>query len=146
MSRERETCGLAPVKGGGVGVDLGQARRTAGSLVLGQAGVTLLVAAVSFVLAGRHAALSALLGGGISTAATLAMALVAFGRLARGGVHRVVAAFLAGEMLKLAVIITLFVIVLRTTAVSPGALFAAYLATFLVSWVALAGTLTSGRP
>jgi ATP synthase protein I len=113
-------------------------------LVLAQAATTAVVAAVSFGLAGRHAAVSALLGGGISTAASLAMALVAFGKLAQGGAHRVLAAFFAGEVLKLAVIITLFVIVLRTMTVRPGALFAAYLATFLVYWIALARAVVSG--
>jgi ATP synthase protein I len=127
-----------------VAIDLRQARRLARWLVLAQAAVTAVVAAVSFALAGRHAAVSALLGGGISTAASLAMALVAFGKLARGGVYRVLVAFYAGEVLKLAVIVTLFVIVLRTTAVSPGALFAAYLATFLVYWIVLAGAVRSG--
>jgi len=125
-------------------LDVRQARELALRLVLAQAVVTALVVLVSFVLAGVHAAVSAALGGGISTAASLAMALVAFGRLARGGVVRVVGAFFLGEAAKLAVIITLFVIVLRTTAVSPGALFAAYLGTFLVYWIALARAALSG--
>jgi ATP synthase protein I len=126
-------------------IDLRQVRRLARGLVLAQAAVTVLVAVVSCALAGGHAGVSALLGGGISTAASLAMALVALGPLARGGVHRVLAAFFAGEALKLAVIVTLFVIVLRTTAVSPGALFAAYMATFLVYWGAPASAAFAGR-
>lgn len=124
-------------------VDLGEVRRTAFGLVLGQAAVTGLVAGVCFGIAGRKAAMSALLGGGITMAATLAMALVAFGRLARGGAYRVVAAFFAGEVAKLAVVIALLVIVLRTTTVSAGALLAAYMATVLVYWIGLAGTLSS---
>lgn len=125
-------------------IDLGQVRRLARQLVLAQAAVTALVAGLSGALAGGHAGDSALLGGGISTAASLVMALVAFGRLARGGGLRVVGAFFAGEVVKLAVIITLFVIVLRTTAVSPGPLLAAYMATFLVYWGVLARAAFSG--
>jgi ATP synthase protein I len=126
-------------------MDLGQVRRLARQLVLAQAAMTAVIAGVSCVLAGGHAGVSALLGGGISTAASCAMTMVAFGKLARGGVLRVVGAFFAGEVLKLAVIITLFVIVLRTTAVSPGALFAAYMATFLVYWGAPVSAAFSGR-
>jgi ATP synthase protein I len=130
-------------------VDLTEVRRLAFWLVLGQAAMTVLVALVSLMLGGAHAALSALLGGGISTAATLTMVLVAFGRLAQGGAYRVMGAFLLGEVLKLAVTVTLFVIVLRTMTVSPGAWFAAYGATFLVYWIALAASLwsstTTGR-
>jgi ATP synthase protein I len=125
-------------------VDLRPARQLARRFVLAQAAVTAVVALVSFVLAGGHAAVSAALGGGISTAASLAMALVALGRLAHGGAVRVVGAFFLGEMLKFVVIVTLFVIVLRTTAVSPGAFFAAYVGTFLVYWIALARAALSG--
>jgi ATP synthase protein I len=124
-------------------VDLTEVRRLAFRIVLGQAAVTVLVALVSLMLGGARAALSALLGGGISTAATLTMALVAFGGLAQGGAYRVMGAFLLGEVLKLAVTVTLFVIVLQTMTVSPGAWFAAYGATFLVYWIALAALLSS---
>jgi ATP synthase protein I len=128
-----------------VEVDLGEVRRLAWRLVLGQAAVSILAALICQAGWGARAGASALAGGGISTAASLAMALVAFGRLARGGAHRVVLAFFAGEVVKLAVIVTLFVIVLRTTKVSPGALLGSYLATFLVYWIALAGALSSKR-
>jgi ATP synthase protein I len=121
-------------------VDLTQVRRLAFKVVLGQLAVTVLVALICLP-AGPRAGLSALLGGGISTLASLGMVLVAFGRLAQGGVYRVAAAFFVGEVVKLAVIITLFVIVLRSMTVSPGPWFAAYLATFLVYWIALAGAL-----
>jgi len=124
-------------------VDLRAVRRLATGVVLGQFAVTVLVALVSLWLAGTRALVSALLGGGISTLATLAMALVAFGRWAQGSLYRVLGAFLVGELVKLAVLITLFVIVLKTLTVSPGAWFAAYLATFLVYWIALAAQLPS---
>jgi ATP synthase protein I len=124
-------------------VDLTQARRLAFKVVWGQLAVTVLAGLVSLWVGGALAGLSALMGGGISTLASLAMALVAFGSFARGGMHRVLGAFFAGELAKLAVIIALFVLVLRTMTVSPGAWFAAYLATFLVYWIVLVGSLWS---
>ena len=119
-------------------VDLRAVRRLATGVVLGQFAVTVLVALVSLSWGGLRACVSALLGGGISTVATLAMALVAFGSWAQGSVYRVLGAFFAGELVKLAVLVTLFVIVLKTLTVSPMAWFAAYLATFLVYWIVLA--------
>jgi ATP synthase protein I len=124
-------------------VDLTQVRRLAARIVAGQFAVTVLVALASFALGGTRAFVSALLGGGISTVASGAMALVAFGGRAKGGVYRVLGAFFAGEVVKLVVLVTLFVIVLRTLAISPAAWFAAYLATFLVYWIALAAQLSS---
>jgi ATP synthase protein I len=124
-------------------MDLAPVRRLAKGIVLGQLAITVLVAIVSFSLGGTLALVSALLGGGISTLATLAMALVAFGRHAQGSVYRVMGAFFAGELAKAVVLITLFVIVLRTMTISPAAWFAAYLATFLVYWIALAAQLSS---
>jgi ATP synthase protein I len=127
-----------------VAIDLSQVRRLAFGLVRAQAVVTVVVAVVSFALAGRHAAISALLGGGISTLASLAMALVAFGKFASGDALRLVGAFYAGEVIKLAVVIALFVIVLRLMNVSPGAMFTAYGATFLVYWIALIRGVVAG--
>ncbi len=119
-------------------IDLSEARRLAFGLVLSQAVVTLVVALLSLVLGGGRAAQSALLGGGISTLASLVMALAAFGRR-RGGAsaERVLLAVYAAEVLKLCVVITLFVVVLRLLTVSPAAMFAAYGATFAVYWIVL---------
>ena len=120
-----------------VAIDLPNARRLAYGVVLGQAVVTGIVALLSFAMAGLQAAQSALLGGGISTLASLGMALVAFGR---GSVsaQRAVTAFYVGEAVKLAVMVVLFVVVLKVMKVSPLPLFAAYMATFLVYWIVLA--------
>ena len=52
---------------------------------------------------------------------------------------------LAGEGVKLAVMIAAFVIVLNTVRVSMGALLGAYIATFFVYWVALAGSASAFR-
>ena len=46
--------------------------------------MTVVVALVSYVIAGRLAAVSALIGGGISTLASLAMALLAFQAVVAG--------------------------------------------------------------
>lgn len=113
------------------------ARRLAFSVVLGQAGATLLAALVCLAVEGESGALSALLGGGIGTAASLAMALIAFGRTPRSA-PLILAAFFLGELAKLVLMIGLFVAAWHWMRPSPGAMFAAYGATFLVYWVALA--------
>ena len=126
-------------------IDLSGARRLAYSLVLAQAGVTLAVAVVSFAVAGGLAGRSALLGGGISTFASLGMALVAFGRRAAASAEAMLIAFYAAEALKLAVVVALFVAVLRLRTVSPIAMLVAYGATFAVYWAVLVRWLKHGR-
>lgn len=121
-----------------VATDLPNARRLAFSVVLGQAVVTGIVALASFAMAGSAGATSALLGGGISTLASLGMAVVAFGRTGSANAQRAVSAFYVGEAVKLALIVVLFVWVLKVMKVSPLPLFAAYMATFLVYWIVLA--------
>jgi ATP synthase protein I len=124
-----------------VSIDASQARRMAYSIVLWQAVTTGVVALTSWVVADGLAAMSALLGGGISTLASLAMAVLAFRASAVAGAMSAVRAFFVGEAAKLATVIVLFTVVLRTMKVSPLAMFAAYLATFFVYWVALANAL-----
>ncbi len=121
-------------------IDLPHARRLALRLVWGQAGVTVVAALAALGLAGRGAAWSALLGGGIATAGSLAMvALVFAGAAARA--PRIVAAFYTGEAVKLAVVAGLFVLVLRLVRVVPLAMLAGFAATYLVYWIALVGAL-----
>lgn len=123
-----------------IATDLALARRLALSVVLGQAAVTLICALAAWLIADSRAALSAALGGGISTVASLAMALLGFG----GGStdpQRAVRSFLLGETAKIAVMIVLFVAVLKTMKVVPLAMLGAYVATFIVFWVALANAL-----
>jgi ATP synthase protein I len=110
--------------------------------VLAQAAVTLLCVLVSWVIADSRAALSALLGGGISSVASLAMALVGFSRQAATDPQRAIRAFFAGEAAKVAVVIVLFVVVLKTMKVVPLAMLGSYIATFAVFWVALANGLS----
>lgn len=123
-------------------IDLPQARRLAFGVVLGQAGVTVVAALIAWGAAGERAALSALLGGGIATAGSLAMAALVFAG-AVANAQRIVAAFYVGEALKLAVVATLFIVVLRTMRVVPLAMLGSFAATYLVFWIALIGALPS---
>ena len=124
-----------------IAIDLPNPRRLALSVVLGQAAVTLLCALVSFGIADSRAAISALLGGGISCLASLAMALIGFGKEAATDPQRAIRAFFVGETAKVAVVIVLFVVVLKTMKVVPLAMLGSYIATFTVFWVALASAL-----
>ena len=72
-------------------------RRLAFSFVLGQAAVSLVAGVLAWSIAGEQAALSALLGGGISTAGSLAMALVAFRRRIGLNALQMLTALLVGE-------------------------------------------------
>lgn len=114
------------------------ARQLALSVVLGQAGIALIVALACWAMASPRAALSALLGGGISAAASLAMALLAFGGKAATSPQQAIRAFFVGEAAKVVVVIVLFVIVLKTMKVVPLAMLGTYIASFVVFWVALA--------
>jgi ATP synthase protein I len=124
-----------------IAIDLALARRLALSVVLGQAGVTVICALLAGLIAGPQAALSALLGGGISTTASLAMALLGFGGRLAADPQRAVRAFFVGETAKIALMIVLFVLVLKTMKVVPLAMLGTYVATFFVNWVALANAL-----
>jgi len=124
-----------------IAIDLALARRLALSVVLGQAGVTVIAALLAGLIAGREALISALLGGGISTAASLAMALLGFGGRIAADPQRAVRALFVGEAAKIVLMIVLFVVVLKTMKVVPLALLGTYVATFFVHWVALANAL-----
>jgi len=117
-----------------IAIELPNPRRLALSVVLGQTAVTVICALASWAIADVRAAISALLGGGISSAASLAMALVAFGKQAATDPQRAIRAFFAGEAAKVAVVIVLFVVVLKTMKVVPLAMLGSYIATFGVFW------------
>lgn len=123
-------------------IDLPHARRLAFGVVLGQATVTLIAALAAWAAGGRLSALSALAGGGIGTGANLVMALVAFGGRPADA-QRAVQAFYLGELLKLVLAVVLFTVTFLTVKVAPLAMFAAFVATFIVYWIALAGPLWS---
>jgi ATP synthase protein I len=113
-------------------------RRLALGVALGQAVVALAAALVSWAIADSRAALSAALGGGISSVASFVMAMLSFSKQATTDPLRAVRAFFVGEAAKVALVIVLFVVVLKTMKVVPLAMLGAYVATFFVFWVALA--------
>ncbi len=124
-----------------VTLELPQARRLAMSVVLGQVAVTVVAALICFAVWGRVPGLSALVGGGISAASSLALALIAFGSPTGAAAQRVARAFYVGEAVKMAVTVTLFVVAFLTMKLSFPALFGAYIATLFVYWIALANAL-----
>jgi ATP synthase protein I len=124
-----------------IAIDLALARRLALSVVLGQAAVTAICALAAWLISDTRAALSAALGGGISTVASLAMALIGFGGRSGAEPQRALRTFFVGETAKIVVMIVLFVAVLKTMKVVPLAMLGTYGATFLVIWLALANVL-----
>ena len=124
-----------------VTLELPQARRLAGSVVLGQVVITVVAALLCFAVWGRTPGLSALVGGGISVVASAALAVIGFGAPAGAAAERIARMFYVGEGVKLGVTVTLFVVVFLTMQVSFAALFGAYIATLFVYWVALANAL-----
>ena len=118
--------------------ELPDLRRVAYGLVLAQLILTVAVTLGCLVLWNRNAALSAAVGGGIGVAANLVLALVAF-RKGERSLAEMVSAFYIGEAVKFGVTIVLFIVVLATMKrmLVPGALFGAFVATFLVHWMVL---------
>jgi ATP synthase protein I len=132
---------LSSTRANGVAIDLPKARRFALRVVAGQAAITLIAALLGWALAGPNGARSALLGGGIGTVASFAMTILSFGSRSGLDAQHAMRAFLVGEAVKLGLVVVLFVVVLKLVKVSPAALFAAYVATFFVYWLALASAL-----
>ena len=122
-------------------IDLPHARRLAFGVVLGQAGVTVTAALCAWGFADARAGLSALLGGGIATAGSLAMARLALGGGGGADARRALGAFYLGEAVKLAVVTGALVVVLKVMRVAPLAMFAAFAATLPVYWIALLAAL-----
>jgi ATP synthase protein I len=124
-----------------IAIDVALARRLALSVVLGQAAVTVICALAAWLISDSRAAISAVLGGGISTVASLAMAIFGLGRRSAADPQRALRTFFVGETAKIAVMIVLFIAVLKTMKVVPLAMLGTYAATFLVFWLALANML-----
>ncbi|MFZ0499712.1 MAG: ATP synthase subunit I [Steroidobacteraceae bacterium] len=119
-------------------IDQPAAKRLAFGVVRGQAAVTAAAALLGFALGGFHIGLSAALGGAIGTIASLGMALVAFGGKAAASPARILGTFYLGEIVKVALAIVSFILVLKLTGAAPLPMFAAYIATFIVYWIVLA--------
>jgi ATP synthase protein I len=124
-----------------VTLELPQARRLAGSVVLGQVVVTVLAAIICFAVWGRTPGLSALVGGGISVIASAVLAFIGFSAPAGVAPETIARKFYMGEGMKLAVTVALFVTVFLTMKLTYAALFGTYIATLFVYWVALANAL-----
>jgi F0F1-type ATP synthase assembly protein I len=122
-------------------IGLAGIRRLAFTVVLGQAAITLIAAAAAGALAGPGAGVSALLGGGVSTAGSLAMALLGFRSPDGASAGALLGALLLGEAAKFCVIIVLFALVLTLIRTSAAAMFVTYAATFLVYFIVLASWL-----
>jgi ATP synthase protein I len=124
-----------------VTLELPQARRLAGSVVLGQVVVTVLAAIICFAVWGRTPGQSALVGGGISVIASAVLAFIGFSAPAGAAPETIARKFYMGEGMKLAVTVALFVTVFLTMKLTYAALFGTYIATLFVYWVALANAL-----
>jgi ATP synthase protein I len=119
-------------------VELPGLRRVAYGVVLAQAVLTVLLAALCYFLWDPVAGVSVVLGGAIGSAGNLALAVIVFRKDARE-MADLVRAFYVGEAAKFGVTIVLFVVVLVTMKrmLVPGALFGAFVAAFVVHWLAL---------
>ena len=113
------------------------ARRAAMRLVLGQAATTIVLAAICVIGFDARAAISALLGGGIGVAASLAMVLFMFRGAPGTDAKRILRGAYRGEGVKLALTVVLFVAVLKSYEIAALPFFIAYIATLLVYWIAL---------
>jgi F0F1-type ATP synthase assembly protein I len=108
-------------------------RRQALWVVVGQLIVAVNGALICYAMWGALSSRSALIGGVIGAAATLAQVLVGL-RADGSGLVR-------GSTLKLVVTAVLLVAAMRTWRIAPEPLFLTYLATFLVYWLGLARSL-----
>ena len=113
------------------------AKRVTRTVLLIQLLVTLLSAAVSLVLGSAHAAYSALVGGGVSTLATLYFASQVFSVHIGSPAAKIARAFYWGEFVKLLLTIILLSIALLWLDVSPLPLLLAYMAALMAYWLAL---------
>jgi F0F1-type ATP synthase assembly protein I len=108
-------------------------RRQALWVVVGQLIVAVNGALICYAMWGALSSRSALIGGVIGAAATLAQVLVGLRGDGTGLVR--------GSAVKLVVTATLLVVAMRIWRVAPEPLFLTYMTTFLVYWLGLARTL-----
>ncbi len=114
-----------------------QARRTAFGIVGAQACVTLLSSGGGLLLAGTAGAVSALLGGGIGTLASLVQVAGTFRTGASREPAKILGRLYGGEAFKLLITAGLFALVLTNVEVVFGAMIGGFGATLLVFWAAL---------
>jgi len=99
--------------------------------------VTLLIVAVSAIFSNAQAAYSALIGGGVSTLATLYFASQVFSVRIGSPAAKIARAFYLGELVKLLLTVVLLSIALLWLDVSPLPLLLAYMAALMAYWLAL---------
>jgi ATP synthase protein I len=132
------------VESSAVNVDFAAVRHQAFAVVVGQVVVAIGCALVAYALAQHDASLSArsaLVGGGISAAATLAQVVVGLRSSAGKSPKEVMRGFYRGSAMKFVVTVLLFVLALRGHRLLPAPLFVTYALTFLIYWLALAKSL-----
>jgi F0F1-type ATP synthase assembly protein I len=108
-------------------------RRQALWVVVGQLIVAVNGALICYAMWGAVSSRSALIGGVVGAAATLAQVLV--------GMRGDGSGLVRGSTVKLVVTAVLLVVAMRIWRVAPEPLFLTYMATFLVYWLGLARTL-----
>lgn len=118
-------------------VDVAGARRVALMLVLAQVAATLFIAMSFLIGSNARAAVSALIGGGIGVAASLAMVIFMFRAAGAADPRRILRSTYRGEAAKLALTVLLFVAALKLVELAVVPFFVAYVATFAVYWIAL---------
>ena len=117
--------------------DVRGARRAAMNLVLAQFAATLIIAVSFLIGSSAQACASALIGGGIGVAASLAMAMIMFRSGSGRDPKRILRGAYRGEAVKLALTVLLIVAALKFVELAVLPFFVAYSATFLVYWIAL---------
>jgi F0F1-type ATP synthase assembly protein I len=105
-------------------------RRQALWVVVGQLVVAVNGALICYAMWGAISSRSALIGGVIGAAATLAQVLT--------GIRGDGTGLVRGSALKLVVTATMLVVAMRVWRIAPEPLFLTYMATFLVYWLGLA--------
>jgi ATP synthase protein I len=125
-------------------VDFAAVRRQALMVVGGQVAVAVCGGLICYLGLDKRSAVSALIGGSIGAASTLAQVVVGLRNSVGEDPQAVMRSFLRGSALKLVVTVVLFVLALRGRELAPAPLLVTYVATFFVYWVALARTLKSG--
>jgi ATP synthase protein I len=113
------------------------ASRAALQIALWQAVATLAVAGIFLAVSGGQWALSALVGGGIAVATSLAMIGVMFRGTQETDPRGIMAKLYAGEAVKLALTVVLFVAAIKFMRPAIAPLLIAYIATLPVYWLAL---------
>ncbi len=113
------------------------AKQVTRKIIIIQLLVTLLAAVISFAFNSIHAAYSALVGGGISTVATLYFASTVFSVRIGSPATKIARAFYMGEVVKMLLTAVLLSVALLWFEVSPFPLLLAYMAALLAYWLAL---------